>query len=193
MKTIRFAAIALAALFVAACLPVTTKNPIGASTGVKAGPELAGIWKGHGDDDESDGYIAFLNNGDETMTAIVFSPDDKNGEWETYRLEAASLGDSHYMNARAVLKDGKPVTGEEASAIFPLLYRVDNGTLTLWLMDEKAAKAAIGSGKIQGTIDPGDLGDVHITAEPAALDAFFGSKEGAALFSQKLLTLHRAN
>lgn len=194
MKAFRFALSALAALFVAACLPVTTKHPIGTTAGIKSDAALAGIWKGHGDSDDKDGYIVFLNNGDDTMTAIVFSPDDKDGEWETYTLRTAALGATRYLTARGALKNGKPLAANEENPMFPFLYRLGaDGTLTLWMMDEAAAKAAIRARKIQGTVDPGDMGDAHITAEPAALDAYFASKQGAGLFTQKLLTLHKLN
>jgi hypothetical protein len=192
MKAMRFALIAAAALFVAACLPVTTKHPVGTTTGFKSDPALLGIWKGRGEEkDDKDGYITFLNNGDGTMTALVFSPTDDQGEWETYTLQIATVGSSHVMNARAALKNGQPITGDEANTLFPLLYQIKNGSLTLSLLDDDATKAAIRSGRIEGTIDPGDMGDAHITAEPAVLDAFFASKDGSALFSKKLLTLHR--
>ena len=194
MKAMRFAVLAAAALFVAGCLPVTSKHPVGTTAGFKSDPTLIGIWKGHGEEkDDKDGYITFLSNGDGTMTALVFSPADDQGEWETYTLQTATVGGIHVMNARAALKNGKPITGDEANALFPLLFQIANGTLTLSILDDDATKVAIRSGKIQGVIDPGDMGDVHITAEPAALDAFFATKDGAALFSKKLLTLHRVD
>lgn len=194
MKTMRFALLAAAALFVAACLPVTTKHPVGTTVGFKADPALLGIWKGRGEEkDDKDGYITFLNNADSTMTALVFSPTDDQGEWETYTLQTATVGGNHIMNARAALKNGQPITGDEANTLFPLLYQIKKGSLTLFILDDDTTKAAIRSGKIQGAIDPGDMGDAHITAEPAALDAFFATKDGAALFSKKLLTLHRVD
>jgi hypothetical protein len=74
-----------------------------------------------------------------------------------------------------------------------MLYRIRNGALTLSSLDEEKVKLAIGSGRIAGTIDPGDDGDVHITAEPVAQDAFFATREGAALFSRRDEPLHRIN
>jgi hypothetical protein len=194
MKAMRFALLAAAALFVAACLPVTTKHPVGTTVGFNTDPALLGIWKGHGEEkDDKDGYITFLNNGDGTMTALFFSPADDQGEWETYTLQAATLGGNHVMTAHAATKNGQQITGDEANALVPVLYQIRNGTLTISLLDEEATKTAIKSGRIQGVIDPGDMGDAHITAEPAALDAFFATKEGAAMFSKKLVTLHRVD
>jgi hypothetical protein len=190
MKVLRFAIPALAALIVAACLPVTTSHPIGSTAGIGSDRDLSGIWKGRGQDQDKDGYIVFMDNGDDTMTAIVFSPEDKGGDWESYTLQTARLGTHRYMNARPALKNGKPVDGGEAKVIFPLLYTIANGTLTLSLIDDDAAKAAIAAGRIEGTVDPGDMGDVHITAAPAALDAYF-TAEGTTLFRKTLLTLRK--
>ncbi len=65
MKAMRFAVLGMAALFVAACLPVTTKNPVGTTAGVQAGSEsIVGVWKSRSDKDDKDdklGVLAFLN------------------------------------------------------------------------------------------------------------------------------------
>ncbi len=193
MKAIRFAVLGLAALFVAACLPVTTKNPVGSSAGFKPDPALIGLWKGHGEDeDDQDGYFYFLRNEDGSITAILITPGKETDDWGTFTLQTATLGANHLMNVHEGLKNGQPNDEELAKANIPLLYRVErDGKLTLALLDDEAAAAAVKAGKIQGTIEPGTSGDVRITAEPAAQDAFFATKEGAALFSKKLVTLTR--
>ncbi|HVV66289.1 MAG TPA: hypothetical protein VHC42_12535 [Rhizomicrobium sp.] len=194
MKILRLACLAAAALIVAACLPVTTKNPIGTTVGFKSDPALIGIWKGHGRNDSKDGYLTFMNNGDGTMTALLFSRDEDEGEWATYTLEGATLGENRILNARAALKNGKAVSDEESSQIMPLLYRFEkDGSLSLSLLDEKSVKAAIRSGRLKGEVGEGDAGDARITEEPAALDAFFGSKEAGRMFSEDLLVMRRAD
>jgi hypothetical protein len=192
MKVLRLACLAAAALIVAACLPVTTKTPIGTTVGFKSDPALVGIWKGHGKNDSKDGYLTFMNNGDGTMTALLFSRDEDEGEWTTYTLQGAKLGDNRILNARAALKNGKPVEGEEARAIMPLLYRFEkDGSLSLSLLDEKAVKDAIRAGRLKGEVGEGDAGDARITEEPAALDAFFASDEAGKMFSEDLLVMRR--
>jgi hypothetical protein len=195
MKAIRFAVLGLAALFVAACLPVTTTNPVGSTVGFKADPALIGLWKGHGEDgDDQDGYFYFLRNEDGSITAILITPGKDTDDWATFTLETATLGPNHLMNVREGLKNGKPNDEELAKANIPMLYRIErDGKLTLALLDDEATAATVKAGKIQGTIEPGTSGDVHITAEPAAQDAFFATKEGEALFSKKLVTLTRVN
>jgi hypothetical protein len=91
-----------------------------------------------------------------------------------------------------VLNNGKPADGDEAKADILMLYQLGkDGKLTLRLMDEDSVKAAIQAGKIKGEIEPGNTGDVRITAEPKDLDAFFATKESAALFVKPLIVLDR--
>ncbi len=193
MKFTRFALLAAAALFAAACLPVTTKNPVGTTVGFKTDPALIGVWKGPGKPDQGDTYMAFLNGHDGTMTALLFFPAEKNGDWDAYTLRAALLGKNHIMNANFAHSGGQ-VSAEEAKMTFPLLYEIrKNGSLALALLDEKKVKDAIRSGRIEGKIDPGETGDVHITADPKQLDAFFATKEATAFFAKKFAVMHRVN
>jgi hypothetical protein len=196
MKTIRFALFAAAALIVAACLPVTTRNPVGTSVGFKNDPALVGLWKAEPDKDSPEdkpGYIAFLNGDeDSTMTGIVLDPGKDGGDWSSYNLKLATLGGNHLINVWSVLNNGKPADGDEAKADILMLYQLGkDGKLTLRLMDEDSVKAAIQAGKIKGEIEPGNTGDVRITAEPKDLDAFFATKESAALFVKPLIVLDR--
>ena len=72
----------------------------------------------------------------------------------------------------------------------PMLYRFDGPRrLTLFFMDEDATKAAIQSGAIKGTVEPGQFGDATITADPKSLDAFMATKKATALFGAKFATL----
>lgn len=192
MKLIRFSLLAAAALFVAACLPVTTKNPVGATVGFKTDAALAGLWKGHGDDDSNNAYFFFTRNADGSMTAVLFTPGKDSDDWGTFTLHTATLGSNRYMNVREALKNGVPSDEEPAKENILMLYALGaDGKLTLALLDDKATAEAIKAGKIEGSVDPGSMGDVHITAEPAAQDAFFATKAGAALFGQKFVVLSR--
>ncbi|MBV9992830.1 MAG: hypothetical protein JOZ72_16240 [Alphaproteobacteria bacterium] len=200
MKAIRFSVLALAALVAAACLPVQTKAPIGQSVGYHPDPALLGVWKGHGEDSgnedsgnkegDKDGIIVFLKDGEDGMTAILCGPDG-GGEWEAFAVHAAKLGGRTYMSVREQVKDGKPVDDEDAKHEIALAYRIANGRLVMTLLDEKATAAAIHAGKIKGEVESGGTGDVRITADAAAQDAFFATQEGAALFGAKLLTMRK--
>ncbi|HTT98351.1 MAG TPA: hypothetical protein VMF58_09900 [Rhizomicrobium sp.] len=196
MKAMRFAVLAGAALFVAACLPVTTKNPVGTTTGFKQDPSIIGVWKAEPQKDEKDqtqGFLSFLNAAEpDSMTAVMLAPGKDVGDWGVYNLKAATLGPNHFLNAWAVTNNGKPAGKDEAATDVLLMYRMGkDGKLTLYLVDEDKARDAVKAGRIKGDVGQGSTGDVHITADPAALDKFFASKEGAALFVKPLVVMDR--
>ena len=196
MKIMRFAVLGIAALFVAACLPVTTKNPVGTTAGFKQDASIVGVWKVEpqkGDEDDKQGFIAFLNAEDEgVMTAVMVAPGKGAGDWGSYRLKLTTLGENHLMNAWADTNNGKAADKDEANADVLLLYRVGkDGRLSLYLLDEDKTRAAVQSGRIKGDAGQGSMADVHITAEPAELDKLFASKEGMALFDKPFATMKR--
>jgi len=185
-----------AAIFAAGCLPVTSKNPAGSTVGFKADPVLAGTWIGRGveDKDKNPAYLHFIANEDGTMTAILVSDSmqDHRGEWSEYTLHAALLGSTHVLSVQEVSNNGTPSGNATATPYILMSYRQDrDGTVTLSIMDDKAAAAAVKANEIAGSVDPGEDGDVHITADAKALDKFLASSRGAALFSKPLLTMKR--
>ena len=191
MRTLRFAAAAIAALLVSACLPVTTKTPVGATVGFAPDPALVGVWRGSSNSGEKSdiGFIVLVKNDDGTMTAIL--PEDDR--WSTYSVRAATLGGHTFMNVRGLLENGKAADDELAGQQFPILYSAKGNKLSLALLDEKKVAAAIKSGAIAGTIEPGDYGDVHITADATSLDKFMQSDAGIALFSSKLIVMKKVD
>lgn len=191
MKALSFAVLGAAALFVAACLPVTTENPVGTTAGFKPDPALAGSWRAS-DKDGTPAYLHFWSRPNGKMLAIIFeSPHQhSDGSASMFELETAMLGANRYMNARELGDDGKP--NEPRRPSFPLLYSIaGHKTLTLSLLDEEATREAIKSGKVKGEIEPGQSGDIRITADTAALDKMFASAQGRALFRKPLLVAHR--
>jgi hypothetical protein len=201
MMFVRLALLSAAMLFLAACLPVTTKNPVGSTAGFKQDPALLGLWKGEPDkskppeDGDRPGYLAFLNSGEDgTMTGLLIAPGKGSGDWGYYKLRPTTLGANHYLNAWAVMNNDHPADPDEAKSDFLLLYRIGkNGKLTLYLLDEDATRAAIKAGRIKGVVDPGSMGDVHITAEPKDLDAFFAGRQGAALFVKPFAVMQKVD
>jgi hypothetical protein len=197
----RAIAILVAALALAACIPVTTKSPVGSTTGLKPDTALYGMWEVRGGaqygaataDAKERAFIAILPDKDDNVSAVfVDIPSTKNGDWSSYAVTTSTLGAYHYINARALITNGNPADGSEARNTFPILYRFEaDGALTFYLLDEDATKAAVNSGKIAGKIENGKFGDVMLTAAPSDLDAFFSSRAGRALFTKPLLVLHR--
>ena len=187
------------ALMLAGCLPVTSKAPVGTTVRQSADPALIGTWRPVAEktktkDNGPPGYFHLIAAKDGTITALLVSTGaaaKKNGEWSLYRAAGATLGGHHYLNVQIVSDDGTPA--KDANANIPVLYRFGkDGKLTLYLLGEEATKAAIASGAIAGTVADGKLGDVELTATPQKLDAFLASEKGAALFTEKLVTLKRA-
>ena len=194
----RFPFLLAAALALSACLPVTTKSPLGSTAGLKADPALYGMWEAKPESDPDHAkhivFLAILPGDDGAATAVFFDLPQplKSADWAHYAITTTALGPYRYINARAVTTDGHPADDAEAQTTFPLLYRFDaSDKLTLYLIDEDAAKAAVNDGKIAGTVARESYGDVVLTAAPAALDAYFASGAGRALFTKPLLVMRR--
>jgi hypothetical protein len=193
MRVLRLAAAAVAVSLTCACLPVTTKTPIGSSVGFKPDPALYGVWRSQSRQKDDLGFISFLKDEKDSMTAVMVSPSRDGGDWQVFQLKTASVGGRTFMNARETLVGGKPADDGLAGQNVPVLYRVKGRTLTLLLLDEKKTAAAIRAGAIAGTIDPGEYGDVHITADTASLDRYMQSDAGIALFSAQLIVMKKVD
>lgn len=191
----RFAA-ALLLLALAACLPVTSKVPVGSTEGFRPDPMLFGTWMATTKDDGGSSYIHILGNSDGTMTALLVTPPRKEslGEWSQYRLRTARLGANRYMNAQEIGNNGDAARGPLSEQHVVLLYKaLSPHRVTIYEMDEKAMAAAIRAGEIAGEIEPGKDGDIRITAKQPELDAFMQTARAAGLFHKELVTLSRVD
>ncbi len=193
---VQFVLLAAIAVGLAACPPVTTKTAIG-TTAAKAesDPGLIGTWRGRIGNSKIFSYFTFLPQKDGTVSALVVTPPtaDNEGGWAAFNLQTVSLGPYHFMNAREAFEDGKAASGSMADNIVPVLYRINgDGAIVLYLVDENAAKKAIKDGKIEGTVEDGEFGDVVLTAKPVDLDTFMASAAGRALFIKPLTILRKA-
>jgi hypothetical protein len=186
--------VALAALGLAGCPPVTTTAPLGSSVAAATDPGFTGIWRGRAGASEGPSYFTFLPQDDGSINAVVVTPPtphDKGG-WGVFALRTLTLGPNHYLAVHQTIADGKPATGRAAEQTVPVLYRfTPDGALVLYLIDEDRARAAIAANKIAGTAENGKFGDVTLTAIPAALDAYLASPGGRALFGKPLVVLKR--
>lgn len=195
MKAFRVLVAACAAFLAAACYPVTTTSPVGTSVGFSTDPALAGLWRAEmAQSNDEVVYFHFLPMDNGSFKVVIVSGGEKlNGEWSVVRVQAASLGDHHFLNAEMVFNNGKRESDPSRGTV-PLLYRFgSDGRVTLFLVSEDKAKEAIQTGAVAGAIEPGDFGDVTLTADPDDLDKFFTSDDGAALFSEKFATLTKVS
>jgi len=190
---LRLTAAICAVLLVSACLPVTTKTPIGATVGFKTDTALYGVWRDQRRDNSAEGFISFLKADKDGMTAVLISPSRDGGDWQTFQVKTASVGGRTFMNVREVLENGKPADDGLAGQNIPVLYKLKSKTLTLLLLDEKKTRAAIQAGTIAGKIEPGEYGDVHITADASSLDKFMQSDAGVALFSAQPIVMRKVD
>ena len=194
LNFLRIAAVAVLGVALAACPPVTTKTPVGTTVKATTDSALTGIWRGVVGEGDTSSYFTFFPQDDGTINVLVATPPSKNdkGGYGVFAVQSVTLGKRHFLNARETFDDGKPAKGSMADHTFPIYYRYDDdGALMLYLIDETAAKTAVKTGKIAGTIEPGDYGDVVLTAPPGELDAFMGSPAGRALFTRPVAVLRK--
>lgn len=192
MKTVHLVLVLCVAFIASACLPVSTKSPIGTTQGFVPDSSLMGTWKGVTPGEKVASWFHFIPGREGTVMAVVVTPsnDEDQGGWGAFALQTVKLGGNYFMNAQEVSDNGTVATDKTAQNTTPLLYKIsDDGKLTLYMLDEKAVAAEIKAGKIAGTVEPGQDGDVSITAEPDDLDALFQTPEGIALFSKKFAVL----
>lgn len=192
----RIVVVAALALALSGCLPVTSTSPVGTTRGLGVDRRLAGMWEGS-TDSGTPGWFAFVPDDHGGMTAILIgfpSTKDSDGSFETFFVRTAALGRAEYLNAQELTDNGRAATGPLAKNIMPLLYRFENERrLTLYLMDEEAAKKIVEAGRIAGVVEHEQFGDVTLTANPADLDRFFASATGLALFKKPFVVLTRVN
>jgi hypothetical protein len=191
MTRIKFAVAFLAVLALAGCYPPITTHPLGSNAQTKPDAALAGTWKGV-DTDGKPRYVHFLQQSDGTLSAVVVESGAKAEDWFAAKLTCAKLGANRFLNGRLEWTNDKPEN--EIPGTVPILYEIDaKGALTLALMDEDKVKDAVRAGKIKGTIEKGQMGDVTITESPAALDRLFAAPSVTTLFAKPFLTLHRVD
>ena len=192
MKFVHLALAALIAVALAGCLPPSTSHPVGTTAGLKTDPALIGTWKGRSDDGQTV-YVHFLKH-DDALTILLVNSGDKSEDWDLLSGTTTTLGGHHFLNAQLISGNGITEKKGAPPVTMPVLYTIDaKGTLTLKLMDEKAAKALIKAGKIKGDPGQGDSGDAVITADSKALDAFMQSPAALATFVKPLFVLHKAD
>ena len=109
MKAFRVLVAACAACLAAACYPVTTTSPVGTSVGSSTDPALAGLWRAEmAQSNDEVVYFHFLPMDNGSFKVVIVSGGEKlNGEWSVVRVQAASLGDHHFLISEMVFNNGK--------------------------------------------------------------------------------------
>ncbi len=185
----RFVVVLVAAVMLAGCLPVVSKTPVGTTVGLGADPALFGTWKGKNPDDKQqrDASFHFMLAKDGGFDIVVaMAEGGRDDGWTAFTAHSATLGQNRILNVVMTYDKNEPITGGLKNTNIPLLYVRKGRTLTLYLLDEDATKAAIKAGAIKGAVTEGPTGDAVITANATDLDAFMTKPEARKLFKRTL-------
>jgi hypothetical protein len=180
-----FRALALVALaMLAACTTVSTDYAVGISHGSVTDDRLAGSWRLVPKDPNAGKEYVFVvpRKGGGLQAVVVITETDPNDSgWFTVDLVVGKAGDHAVINMGALSENGEPFK-DKVPGYLPILYRFEaDGRLQLFYPSDDAIKDAIQSGAIAGAVENSNL---HITADPGALDAFF-AKDSPMLFNRE--------
>jgi hypothetical protein len=193
MTKLRTVLIVVCTLLLAGCLPVTSKTPVGTTVGLGADPALIGTWQGYDQEHHHlHVYLHIYARKDVGLIAVQVATGNKqeDGGVMLYQLKTTTLGANRFLDVFKFCDDGDQAKWTDLNGgSTPVLYRIAHHTLTLSQLDEDKVKAAIAAGAIAGTVEPGDYGDVQLTADAKTLDAFMARPETAKLY--KILMVFR--
>jgi hypothetical protein len=174
---------------VAGC-KVDSINPISSFDSAQADPALYGAWRYR-----AEGELTYVHigpefsleiRGAETVAnkhiRIILIDHKPNGLTDdAYTAHVSRVGKQRFLNVVQV-DDGKPV-----GFIFVRYALLDHDTLRFSMIDGDLLKAAIGAGRIKGTVrGEGLTSETVMTAEPAEIEAFL-KKEGGKLFAKPVV------
>lgn len=196
MKAFAFVIAAVVALTLSACFPPYTTHPLGTTIGLSNDPLLAGTWRADPPSGDTSGkfqYYHFLPAKNGTILAVAVPSVGESSDLLLVRLTTARVGAVGIMNARLMPGPDSDASGQAPGTI-PVLYRQDaQGRLLLFTPNEDAVRDAIKAGTIGGTVGKDGAGDAVVTSDGPALDKYFLSKTGLALFTDLQLTLTKVN
>jgi hypothetical protein len=118
---------------------------------------------------------------------IVEVDHEKKGAAHTtlYSMFPSVIGGQHYMNVRE---------GKDKPYYLARYQLADEGTLSIWLMSDKAAAKAVKSGKLKGKVvekQQGSDRDITLTDSTEHLAAFVHKSDPQILFDQKFGTFKK--
>jgi hypothetical protein len=192
MKIVRHTLAVLAVFALAACLPPTTSHPVGSTVGFKTDPSLEGLWQTGPDSDGRVLYYHLLDTKNGTMFAVLVPNRAGDANVVMLSLKTARFGSFGFLNVRWMLDPKHELPGQSPGTI-PVLYRFDGkDKLEIFIPDEGATDAAIDAHKIAGIKDNGTTDHTTlIAANGPALDQFFRSPAGLALYKKPFAVLTR--
>lgn len=191
-----FVIVLVAAFSLAGCFPPYTTHPVGTTIGFSNDPVLTGTWRAEATSADDGGkfqYYHFLPATNGSILVVVVPSIGGSSELALARLTTVRVGADHIMNLRLIAGPDSDASGQPPGTV-PLLYRLDaKGRLLFFTPDEGAVKDAIKARKIAGKLGKNGTDAIVITSSGAALDKFFLSSAGLALFSVQQVTLTKLN
>jgi hypothetical protein len=166
----------------------STKFPIGIAGGAQSDARLVGTWQAVDTDDHGKQTIwifAFAKPDSGDLDGLFVTPPggrDKPG-WGSVIVVVGKIGERGFLNARALMENGKPTHSDPPDSYAAFTYRLEGDRLTLHALDYDRVRAAIGRHDIAGD-------DANITADSAALDRYVAAHPDA-LFSERKIVLNR--
>jgi hypothetical protein len=183
-------------LGLAACIP-TSENPI-LTPDAKLDSALNGAWRGTLEDGGLV-YLHFMRGKEDKLKAILVTREnpeeaerEDEGEWAAFTLVTDQVAGTRYMSVLFDYDDGEPVTGE-TRGYHMLRYAIaDDGTLSMFQVDTEALAEAVERGKLQGTVERGQLTtDVRVTSPSEGLVAYLKTIDPATLFNKPFAAMTR--
>ncbi len=192
--------VAVAFLLFAGC--DDSKYPLSSPQNSKPDARLDGLWRFRSSEGEVTYYhIGPLGHGlPESLMRVVAVTRSKDGELQPpgqLLVFPTTLGGSTYLNVAEAneqqikLLEEKGWNPEVLPGFLLPKYKVEGATLSLWLVDWDAKKAAIEAKKVKGVIEKQDSGTKVRFTDTSENVARFVAGAGDGLFSKEPLRLER--
>lgn len=166
-----------AAVFLSGCY-VASKN-LPAGSGPVADERLIGAWQALDEDGkpEKDAtFLHFVKTADGAPLVLVLVD---NHSATNYEMHSIQVGSRTVFGVKP-LSSTSPSDKPENDFILGF-YEVKGDDLYLQLLDTKKMEALINSGKLKGTVEPGNYGKVTLTGSSRELTDFFAKIDPASI------------
>jgi hypothetical protein len=167
------------ALLLSGCLPESV-NPLTPPEEALDAAEIIGLWEAPVEDAHM--YVHVLRGDESPLEIVVVGHEpDGSGSTDLYVGHVSEIDGRRYVNLQTA----------DAPADAPVPYwffrydRNPDGTMTVRFLSSETLAAAVGEGKLTGTVEADSLGQtVHLTGEPIEIASFLAAADPAKLFDR---------
>jgi hypothetical protein len=184
------AALIVAVLALAACVPTTRHPLLGPDEGVNDA-RLTGAWAGTVDKQRVYFHFIAQNADGFHVLGLTHGGPEEHGGWSAYGVRTTQLGATRYLSVELLVDDAKLVDDEERFLV--MRYRLGpTGELEVWTMSEEPVILDIEAGKLAGEVDKGRFAtDIDIAATTGQLAAYVAAADPERVFADLFVTLKR--